>query len=104
MRGYTRHVPYHFDMAHILVNMRLYQVLQMDNIQIDPALITTLVEIWRSETYVFYMSMREITVISQDVVVLWGLPISGDLMTGLGLEYGVRENVRLFNGQYNLQE
>jgi Plant mobile domain len=49
----------------------------MNNIQIDPALITALVERWRPATHTFYMHMGEVTVTLQNVAVLWGLSNNG---------------------------
>jgi len=45
-------------------------------------LINSLLERWRSETHTFHLPHRETTVTLEDVVVLLGLPINGDVVTG----------------------
>ena len=43
---------------------------------------TTLHERWRSETHTFHFPHGETTVTLEDVAVLLGLPIDGDVVTG----------------------
>lgn len=58
-------------------------ILLVGNRKIDHALITALVERWRPETHTFHFPrIGEATVTLQDVQVLWGLRISGDVVTG----------------------
>ena len=70
-----RCVPY-------LKNLGLYQVALIEHCNIDRRIITVLVERWRPETDSFHMSIGELTVTLQDVSCLWGLPISGSVVTG----------------------
>ncbi|XP_027184201.1 serine/threonine-protein phosphatase 7 long form homolog [Coffea eugenioides] len=57
----------------------------------DHALITSLVERWRPETYTFYLSVGEVIVILQDVEVLWGLHIDGPPVTEIDTSRTVQE-------------
>ena len=45
-------------------------------------LISSLLERWRSETHTFHFPHGETTVTLEDVAVLLGLPIDGDVVTG----------------------
>ena len=46
-------------------------------------LITTLIKRWRPETRIFHFCMGEVIVTLQDVAVIWGLPVYGQLVIGL---------------------
>jgi hypothetical protein len=75
MRGYTRRVPYHPNMAYILVNMGSYQVSQMDSIQ----LIYHLSPLWSrdgDQRHTFHKPTGEITITLQDVAILWFCPLA----------------------------
>ena len=47
-------------------------------VQLDRSLLTALVDRWRPETNTFHLPCGEMTPTLQDVVMLLGLPISGD--------------------------
>ena len=47
------------------------------NIDLDHALITTLVERWRSKTHSFHLPHGEMTIKLQDMEVIMGVPIDG---------------------------
>ncbi|XP_049355757.1 serine/threonine-protein phosphatase 7 long form homolog [Solanum verrucosum] len=48
--------------------------------QYDRVLVTPMVECWRTETYCFHLPFGEVTITLQDVQVLFGLRIDGDLV------------------------
>ena len=50
--------------------------------EIDHGLITSLVERWRSETHTFHFSHGEMSITLQDVEVIFGLPIDGEVLVG----------------------
>ena len=49
---------------------------------LDHALITTLVERWRPETHSFHLPHGEMTIILQDMEVIMGVPVDGLLVVG----------------------
>ncbi|KAG9453145.1 hypothetical protein H6P81_006049 [Aristolochia fimbriata] len=51
-------------------------------LRLDKLLITALVERWRSETNTFHLANGEMTITLEDVVVLLGLCVDGDAVTG----------------------
>ncbi|KAH7865123.1 hypothetical protein Vadar_002523 [Vaccinium darrowii] len=57
-------------------------LVQVPFIQLDHALVTTLIERWRLETHSFHMGDAEMTVTLQDVEVILGLPVDGDAVMG----------------------
>ncbi|KAH7834759.1 hypothetical protein Vadar_019411 [Vaccinium darrowii] len=57
-------------------------VLNMQYMQLDLALLTALVERWRSETHTFHFPSAEATVTLQDVEIITGLPVDGRPVTG----------------------
>jgi len=77
------HVPYDIRIAPQLKRLGLYQVSQLTQIKSDPGLLSSLIERWRPETHTFHMPVGEMTVTLQDVSCLWGLPITGDPVTGV---------------------
>ena len=52
----------------------------MGRMQYDRALVTTMVERWRPETHCFHLPFGEVTITLQDVQVLFGLRIDGDVV------------------------
>ncbi|KAL8121808.1 hypothetical protein AgCh_018518 [Apium graveolens] len=69
-------------MIPILEDLRFDRVSRLSCINIDWRLITALMERWRPETYFFHLPVGECTVTFQDVGVLLGLRIDGDVITG----------------------
>ena len=76
-------IPYHSHCEPLLKIVGLYQMSQMANMNIDPALLASLVERWRPETHTFHLPVGEMTVTLQDVSCLWALPIQGIPVTGV---------------------
>ncbi|KAD5961672.1 hypothetical protein E3N88_13145 [Mikania micrantha] len=58
-------------------------IVQCGNRRLDRALISALVERWRPETHTFHLPIGETTITLQDVNILWGLPIEGDVVSGV---------------------
>ena len=77
------HIAYDIRIAPHLKRLGLYQISQLTQIKSDPGLLSGLVERWRPETHTFHMPVGEMTVTLQDVSCLWGLPITGDPVTGV---------------------
>ena len=50
--------------------------------EVDHALITTLVECWRLETHTFHLSHGEMGITLQDIEVMLGIPVDGLPVTG----------------------
>ncbi|PKA50866.1 Serine/threonine-protein phosphatase 7 long form like [Apostasia shenzhenica] len=63
----------------------------MNFIRIDHNLITTLIECWSPETNTFHLLIGEMTVTLQDIAVILGVRIDGDLLISCIL---VREGYR----------
>ncbi|XP_028081077.1 uncharacterized protein LOC114282564 [Camellia sinensis] len=66
-----------------LLRTGFYGVYHIGHIRLDHALITALVERWRTETHTFHFSIGEATVTLQDVSVLYGLRIDSRAVTGV---------------------
>ena len=82
MHQHRMTIQQHESMVPYLRAIGLYQVAQLKCMDIDPGLITALVERWRPETHTFHLPVGELTVTLQDVSILWGLPIRGLPITG----------------------
>ncbi|KAD2805572.1 hypothetical protein E3N88_38949 [Mikania micrantha] len=49
---------------------------------LDHGLLQALIERWRPETHTFHLPIGEVTVTLEDINVLWGLPIEGEVVSG----------------------
>ena len=68
--------------AAYIVDAGLEGLLRVPNIDLDHALITTLVERWRLETHSFHLPYGEMTITLQDMEVILGVSINGLLVVG----------------------
>ena len=50
--------------------------------EIDHGLITALVERWQLETHTFHLPHGDMSITLQDVEVIFGLPIDGEVLVG----------------------
>lgn len=83
VRNHKPVIPYNEAYKPALVRLGLYQIATMGTMYADAALLTALVERWRPETHTFHFSFGEMTLTLEDVSCLWGLPISGEPVTGI---------------------
>ena len=51
--------------------------------EIDHCLISTLVELWQPETHTLHLPHGEMSITLEDVEVILGLPIDGEILVGL---------------------
>ena len=72
----------------------LEQLSNIARMTIDHALITALVERWRSKTNTFHLPCGEATVTLEDVAYIYGLPIDGPAVTGKAL-YNTGDTAKL---------
>ncbi|KAD5317530.1 hypothetical protein E3N88_17476 [Mikania micrantha] len=49
---------------------------------LDHGLLEALIERWRPETHTFHLPIGEVTVTLEDINVLWGFPIEGEVVSG----------------------
>ena len=66
----------------IIKLLRLEGLFRAPSKEIDHCLISALVERWRSETYTFHLPHGEMSITLQDVEVIFGLPIVGEVLVG----------------------
>uniref|UniRef100_A0A2N9I654 Aminotransferase-like plant mobile domain-containing protein n=1 Tax=Fagus sylvatica TaxID=28930 RepID=A0A2N9I654_FAGSY len=74
-RLHARFIPY-------LQRAGFYGIVKLGFIKMDWALITALVERWRQETYTFHLPHGEMNITLQDVEVMLGLPVDGEVLVG----------------------
>ena len=65
-----------------ITNAGLDELLRVPHMDLDHALITTLVERWRPETHSFHLPHGEMTITLQDMEVIMGVPVDGLLVVG----------------------
>jgi len=58
-------------------------LLKFKNIDFNHVLLTKLLERWRTETHTFHFSLGETIVTLEDVELILGLPIDGEVVTGI---------------------
>ena len=68
-----------------IADARLEGLLQVPNIDLNHALITTLVERWRLETHSFYLPYGEMIIMLQDMEVIMGVLVDGLPVVGFAL-------------------
>ncbi|XP_050259800.1 serine/threonine-protein phosphatase 7 long form homolog [Quercus robur] len=66
----------------IIKLLRLEGLFRAPSKEIDNCLISALVERWRPETHTFHLPHGEMTITLQDVEVIFGLPIDGEVLVG----------------------
>jgi len=59
------------------------QLIKFKNIDFNHVLLTTLVEMWRLETHTFHFPLGETTITLEDVEHILGLPVDGEVVTGI---------------------
>ena len=69
-------------MINIIRLLRLEGLFRAPSREIDHCLISALVERWRPETHTFHLPHGEMSIILQDVEVIYGLPIEDKVLVG----------------------
>ncbi|KAL0015161.1 hypothetical protein SO802_002230 [Lithocarpus litseifolius] len=68
--------------AHYIVEAGFKGLFKVPNMEVDHALITTLVVRWRLETHTFHLLHGKMGITLQDIEVMLGVPVDGLLVTG----------------------
>ena len=71
-----------FFQVDIIKLLRLEGLFRALSREIDYCLISAIVERWRLETHTFHLPHDEMSIILQDVEVIYGLPIEGEVLVG----------------------
>ena len=66
----------------IIKLLRLEELFRAPSREIDHCLISALVERWRPETHTFHLPHDEMSITLQDVEIIYGLPIEGEVLVG----------------------
>ena len=66
----------------IIKLLRLEGLFRAPSKEIDNCLISALVKRWRLETHTFHLPYGEMSITLQDVEVIFGLPIDGEVLVG----------------------
>ncbi|XP_073224706.1 serine/threonine-protein phosphatase 7 long form homolog [Cicer arietinum] len=61
-----------------------FTVAKLRSCNVDPSLVTAMVERWRTKTHTFHLPIGECTITLEDVALQLGLPINGRPITGGG--------------------
>ena len=69
-------------MIDIIKLLRLEGLFRAPSREIDHYLILALVERWRPKTHTFHLPHGEMSMTLQDVKVIYGLPIEGEVLVG----------------------
>ena len=77
----------------IIKLLRLEGLFRAPYREIDHCIISALVERWRPETHMFHLPHGEMSITLQDVEIILGLPIDGEVLVGstggVGMEHYV---------------
>ncbi|XP_009598582.1 serine/threonine-protein phosphatase 7 long form homolog [Nicotiana tomentosiformis] len=77
MWEFIRDYPLHPCIVRRLQDTGFYMIIEIGRLQFDWALITSMIERWRSETHTFHLPIGEDTIMLEDVEVLFGLSVDG---------------------------
>jgi Plant mobile domain len=67
LNAHRLEISYNAQMDPYLHRFGFYQIMITGDCQLDKSLLTTLVEMWRSESSMFHLPIGEMTVILEDV-------------------------------------
>ncbi|KAJ4734194.1 hypothetical protein LUZ62_080769 [Rhynchospora pubera] len=82
VRAHKRELMNDDRIAERLKNLGLIHISQVENVNLDTALLKAMIEFWRPETHTFHFPIGEMTVTLQDVAFLYGLRTVGTPVTG----------------------